>query len=264
MQYVSRFMSATLIVVILSWLAGCGRQTGELEILCGNSFRAPMEELARMYEQETGRRVEMSFGGSEDLLPKVELKAAGDVFVTHSPYMEYTQKAGALLREVQVGYLAPVLVVGKGNPKNVKRIEDLARQRIEDLAQDGLQVVLPDPEFSTCGKMVFKLLEKKGIKEQVLKNVGNDLVRDHSQVGNQLKLKARDAGIMWNGVAHEYRDSLEIVPGPYQYDETIRVSVMGLSYSKKQEELKKFLDFVEEHGQKVFSDFGYVKEVVQE
>lgn len=256
MQRVSQFMSATLIVVILSWLAGCGRQTGELEILCGNSFRAPMEELAKMYEQETGRRVEMSFGGSEDLLPKVELKAAGDVFVTHSPYMEYTEKAGALLREVQVGYLAPVLVVGKGNPKNVRRIEDLAR--------DGLQVVLPDPEFAACGKMVFKLLEKKGIKEQVLENVGNDLVRDHSQVGNQLKLGARDAGIMWNGVAHDYRDALEIVPGPYEYDETTRVSVMGLSYSKKQEELKKFLDFVEEHGQKVFSDFGYVKEVVQE
>jgi len=255
MQRVSHFMSATLIVVIFSWLAGCGRRTGELEVLCGNSFRAPMEELAKMYEQETGRRVEMSFGGSEDLLPKVELKAAGDVFVTHSPYMEYTEKAGALLREVQVGYLAPVLVVGKGNPKNVKRIEDLA--------QGGLQVVLPDPEFSTCGKMVFKLLEKKGIKEEVLKNVGNDLVRDHSQVGNQLKLGARDAGIMWNGVAHEYRDALEIVPGPYEYDETIRVSVMGLSYSKKQEELKKFLDFVEEHGQKVFSDFGYVKEAVQ-
>jgi molybdate transport system substrate-binding protein len=256
MQYLSRFMSATLIMVILSWLAGCGRQTGEIEILCGNSFRAPMEELAKMYEQETGHRVEMSFAGSEALLPSVELKAAGDVFVTHSPYQEYTQQAGALLREVQVGYLAPVLVVGKGNPKNVKRIEDLA--------QEGLKVVLPDPEFASCGKMVFKLLEKKGIKEQVLKNVGNDLVRDHSQVGNQLKLGARDAGIMWNGVAHEYRDALEIVPTPYEYDETTRVSVMGLSYSKKQEELKEFLDFVEEHGQKVFSDFGYVKEVVQE
>jgi molybdate transport system substrate-binding protein len=249
-------MSATLIMVILSWLAGCGRQAGELEILCGNSFRAPMEELAKMYEQETGHRVEMSFAGSEALLPRVELEAAGDVFVTHSPYMQKTRELGALLREVEVGFQAPALVVRKGNPNNIRRIEDLAKE--------GLRVVLPDPQYATCGQMVVRLLEKKGLKDAVLKNVGDNLVRDHSQVGNQLKLGVCDAGIMWNGVAHEYRDVLEIVPGPYEYDETTRVSVMGLSYSKKQEELKEFLDFVEKHGKKVFSDFGYVKEVLPE
>ena len=116
-----------------------------------------------------------------------------------------------------------------------------------------------DPEYSTCGEMVDKLLDKKGIKEAVLKNVGDDLVRNHSDVGNQLKDGIRDAGIMWNGVATGYLDAIEIVPGPYEYDKTIRLSVMGLSYSKKQEELGKFLDFVEEHGKQVFTDFGYVK-----
>jgi molybdate transport system substrate-binding protein len=237
--------------VILALTTGCGQDSGELEILCGNSFRLPMEKLAEMYEKETGKHVEMSFAGSEALLSQVMLKAAGDVFVTHAPYQEDTKEAGALLREVEVGFQDPVLVVRKGNPKNVTRIEDLAKE--------GLQVVLTDPEYSTCGEMVYALLEKKGIKEAVLKNVGDDLVRNHSDVGNQLKDGIRDAGIMWNGVAHGYLDAIEIVPGPYEYDEPTRLSVMGLSYSKKQEELGKFLDFVEKHGKQVFSDFGYVK-----
>ncbi len=250
MQHPSRFVLVTLAVGVLALLAGCGRPAADLEILCGNSFRAPMEELARMYKEETGKQVEMSFAGSEALLPQVELKAAGDVFVTHSPYQDKTKEAGALLREVEVGFQAPVLVVRKGNPKNITRVEDLAKE--------GVEVVLTDPEYSTCGEMVYALLEKKGIKDAVLKNVGDDLVRNHSDVGNQLKDGIRDAGIMWNGVAHDYLDAIEIVPGPYEYEEATRLSVMGLSYSKKQEELGKFLDFVEKHGKKVFSDFGYV------
>ena len=108
-----------------------------------------------MYETETGHRTELSFGGSEDHLPNVKAKAAGDVYVTHSPYQQYTREADALLREVEVGFLAPVLVVAKGNPKGIEKIEDLAKP--------GLQVILTNPEFSTCGEMTFALLEKKGI-----------------------------------------------------------------------------------------------------
>lgn len=245
-----RLVSLAALAAGMLALVGCGQQTADLEILCGNSFRPPMEELVRMYEAETGKRVEMSFGGCEDLLPQVKLKATGDVFVTHSPYQDKTREAGALFREVDVGFQAPVLVVRKGNPKGITRIEDLANK--------GVKVVLTDPDYSTCGEMVYALLEEKGIKEAVLKNVGDDLVRNHSDVGNQLKEGIRDAGIMWNGVAHEYLDAIEIVPGPYEYKKKTRLSVLGLSYSKRKEELGRFLDFVEKHGKKVFADFGYV------
>ncbi len=223
----------------------------DIDVLCGTSFRFPMEKLVELYEEASGSHVALVFGGSEDHLPKVKLKATGDVYVTHTPYMQYTREADALLRQVDVGFLAPVLVVRKGNPKGITRFEDLGRS--------GVAVVLPDEKYSTCGQMVFKLLEKKGIKEAVLANVGNDLVRHHSIVGNHLKLGVRDAGIMWNGVAHGFRDAVEIVPGPYEYDETIQVAVMGLSYSKRREAVQQFLDFVEIHGRKVFAQFGYVK-----
>jgi len=227
-------------------------QAGEpITILCGTSFRPPMEKLTAMYEKETGRRTELSFGGSEDHLPNVKAKAAGDVYVTHSPYQQYTREAGALLREVEVGFLAPVLVVPKGNPKKI--------EKIEDLAEPGLRVLLTNPEFSTCGEMVFALLEKKQIKDAVLRNVGNAMFKHHSEVGNKMKLGYGDAAIMWNGVANNFLDAIEVVPVPYEYDEEIRVSVMGLSYTKQPEQVQQFLDFVEAHGKEVFKEFGYVK-----
>jgi len=194
-----------------------GRESAEqpLQILCGGSFRPPMEKLVEMFEAETGHKAELVLGQSEDHLPRVKMKAAGDVFVSHDPYIDYTEQAGAMRRWVQVGYVAPVLVVKKGNELDIQRIEDLTRP--------GLRVILPNPEYSTCGEMVFKLLEKKGIKDAVLANVGDALVRSHSQVAQAIKLGHRDAGIMWNGVAHNWLDAIDILPTPYEYDQEIRV-----------------------------------------
>ena len=249
MQLATRLLPAALAVGILG---SCSVLPGEeIDVLCGSSFRDPMEKLAELYEKKTGVNVRLVLGGSEDHLPKVKLKAFGDLYVTHTPYMKYTKDAGALLREIEVGFLAPVLVTRKGNPRGLKKFADLARP--------GLGVVLPNPKYSTCGEMVDGLLEKKKIKKAVMANVGNALMKHHHQVANQLKIGARDAGIMWNGVAHNFRDDIEIVSIPYEYDQEIRVSAVGLSYTKKEAAVRKFLDFLDKHGKKVFTEFGYTK-----
>jgi molybdate transport system substrate-binding protein len=222
-----------------------------LEVLCGGSFRDPMEKLAQLFERETGTKMVLSYGQSEDLLPQVKLHERGDVFVTHDPYPEYTSEADALLRAVPVGYVAPVLVTAKGDPKGVTSLEDLAKP--------GLRVCLPNPDFSTCGEMVFALLEKKGIKDAVMANVGNALFRSHSEIASAISLGHRDAGVMWNGVAHNWLDKIDVVPTPYEYDEEIRVNVMGLSYSKRRERVESFLEFTAKRGEEVFREFGYVR-----
>jgi len=210
-----------------------------------------MEKLKAAFEEETGVKVYLSFGQSEDLLPQVKIGKMGDVFVTHDPYLDYTKEAGALLRAEEVGFVAPVLVVRKGNPAGVKSLEDLAKP--------GVRVALPNPEYSTCGQMLFALLEKKGIKEAVAENAGSAVFRSHSQTGNALKLGTRDAGVMWNGMAHNFLDAVEIIPTPYEYDEVIRVWIMGLKYSKRKNAVEKFLDFCRRDGKKTFAEFGYVK-----
>jgi len=53
-----------------------------------------------------------------------------------------------------------------------------------------LKVVLTDPQYYTCGKMVFAFLDKKNIKEVVLKNVENRLTKVYSSLGNFLKTHA--------------------------------------------------------------------------
>ena len=213
----------SLCLLIFMPAIGCSKKespqkTRELMILCGSSFVPPTEQLCSEFTTKTGIKVVSTTAGSEDFLPLVKAGQKGDILVTHDPYLDYVRDANVLADHVQVGFVAPVLAVQKGNPKGLTRIEDLTRP--------GLKVALSNPEYSTCGEMVFAFLDKKGIKDAVMKNVGNRLTKGHSNIGTFLKTQAVDAGIMWNGVAHTFADSLEIVKTPYEYEQEIRVRKM--------------------------------------
>ena len=251
------FVAGVLVAAGLLSAGGCrskeagSKEQGNLLILCGKSLRPPMETLVKQFEQQTGSQVEMSFGGSEELLPHVKLQSQGDLYVAHDPFIDDTKAAGSLLRAVPVGEMVLVLVVKKGNPLGIKRIEDLARP--------GVRVILPDPQYATAGQMVVEVLKKKGIYDAVMKNVGNALVRSHSEVADHIRLGHRDAGMMWNGVAGGWSGDLEVVPAPAEYSKPAQVAVMGLSYSKRLAQVEQFLKFTEAHGRKVFAAAGYVK-----
>jgi molybdate transport system substrate-binding protein len=252
-----KYLSVVVITALSAFtIAGCGKdkpkvENKELVVLCGNSFVKPMKQLCDEFTTKTGVKIITTSAGSENLLPMIKVGQKGDLFITHDPYLDYVSEAGMLADHIHVGFVAPVLAVQKGNPRGVLAIKDLT--------QAGLKVGLTDPEYSTCGEMVFQLLEKKGIKNAVMENVGNRLMRGHSDVGNLLKTETVDAVIMWNGVAHTFGDSLEIVPTPYEYDEEIRVHIMGLNFSKRPDLLKKFLEFAHNRGEAVFTQHGYVK-----
>jgi molybdate transport system substrate-binding protein len=237
-------------------LPSCRKDKGpgekeELILLCGSSFVPPAEQLYSEFKVQTGIEIVRTVGGSEDLLPLIKAGRKGDIFITHDPFLDYVGDANALADHVHAGFVAPVLAVQKGNPKGIASVEDLTRP--------GLKVGLTNPEYSTCGEMVFALLDKKGIKDAVMKNVGNRLTRGHSDLGNLLKIQTVDAVIMWNGVAHTFGDSVEIVRTPYEYDEEIRVHIIGLSHSKEAESLRKFMEFARNRGPEIFAEHGYVK-----
>lgn len=257
MRKIEKYLSVAVITALsASLIVGCGKdetqaEDNELMVLCGSSFPNPMSELCLQFTEQTGVKFATTLAGSESHLPLIKTAHMGDIFVTHDPYLDYVRDANCLLDYVHVGYVRPVLAIQPGNPKGISSIQDLTRP--------GLKIALSNPEYSTCGEMVFALLAKKGIQEAVMKNVENRLIKGHPDLCNLLKTKTVDAIITWNGVAHTFRDSLEVVPTPYEYDEEIRVHIMGLNYSKKPDLLRKFLEFAKNKGEAVFARHGYVK-----
>lgn len=252
-----RTLTITLAVTVAGLISGCRKKAtddkskSELVILCGSSFVPAMEELRKEFTAETGIAAVTTVAGSEDFLPLIKAGQKGDILITHDPYLDYVREAAALRDHVQVGFVAPVLAVQKGNPEGLKAIKDLTRP--------GLRVALSNPRYSTCGEMVFKLLEGKGFKEMVLKNVENRLTKGHANLGTLIKTDAVDAVIMWNGVAHTFKESLDVVATPYEYDKEIRVHVIGLRYSKHSELVEKFIQFTRTRGNSIFAHHGYTK-----
>lgn len=246
----------TAVVIFSLLIVGCRKdetkvERNELVVLCGSSFVKPTQQLCDEFTAKTGVKFVTTVAGSEDFLPLIKAGRKGDILVTHDPYLDYIADANALADHVQAGFVAPVLVVQKGNPKAITSIEDLTK--------DGLKIALSNPKYSTSGEMVFKLLEKKGIKDAVMKNVGNRLTKGHNNLGTMLKTQVVDAVIIWNGVAKTFGDSLEVVPTPYEYDKEIRVHIISLNYSKNPKSLSRFIEFAKKRGPQIFAEYGYVK-----
>jgi molybdate transport system substrate-binding protein len=158
--------------------SGCTRSSDKtLTVYCGVSMRPPMEELADLYREETGTKIEFLYGDSGTLLSQAELTGKGDIYICHDPFMAAARSKGLVDRDWTVGYLYPVIIVTKGNSADIHSIRDLARE--------GLRVGLGDQRYSTCGNIITTVLRKAGLSE----SIGDNVVlraRTSSEIANHL------------------------------------------------------------------------------
>jgi molybdate transport system substrate-binding protein len=127
---------------------------GQTVVVCsGAGLMKPMNELAGMFENETGAKVEVHYGGSAEIFGIFQTTCGCDVFVPGAWY--YTQQAmerGYILNDTvqNVTYHILVIAVPKGNPKGIHSLEDLAKP--------GVRIVLGDPKGPAIGRVSQKIL----------------------------------------------------------------------------------------------------------
>lgn len=235
-------------------VAGCSRQSGsasrppELRVLCGSSMSEPAGAVVASFRARQGAEVLLDLGGSETLFPRVLAGAPADIFVCHDPFEQQLKEAGHWAGSAVVGVLEPVLVVRAGNPRNIRTLEDLTRP--------GLKLGIGDPRYSTCGELFVRLLEAKGLREAVMKQVALES-RSHAEVANGLIVGPLDVGVVWNFIVRSYSNKLEQVQTHDRYPAT-RVTVVGLRQSPQPELRDAFLELCRsEEVREVFRDYGY-------
>lgn len=193
-----------------------------LFVYCAAGLRAPMEAVARQYEQEFGARVEIQYGGSGTLLSNLRVAGKGDLFLAgDSGYIDQARDRELVDEAIPLARQRPVLAVAKGNPKGIRVLEDLLRTDVK--------AALANPEAASIGALTQRLFEKRNAWSQVKEATAQRGVFKPTvnEIANDLKLKTADAGVVWDTTVLQYPE-LEGLPiaDAGDFDRPITVGVL--------------------------------------
>ena len=266
MRATRTFFVAMVCAMFCAVLAGCGDDA--LLVHVGGTMRPVMQHLAKLYEQETGQKIEINNAGSGELLATIEGQKEGDLYVCHDPFLDILMQKKLGVDGWTVAELTPVIAVWKGNPKAITGVADLAKPDVD--------LFLTDYQRSTLGRMLGTIFGKAGVDLAKLNR--EKQINTHKSGGhaaNMVVTKNADATIVWRAVWHLRRGDLDKVeiPAhvPIDYVDTItsatkkvwplmpvRVTVATLKCADKPKAAAKFADFlVSERAQKIFEDWGF-------
>jgi molybdate transport system substrate-binding protein len=227
------------------------RQSGgpTLTLFCAAGVREPIREVIEKFEAETGVIVETRYAGSGVLLSSLRLEDADLYLAADRGYLEQAQERGLTNRIVPFARQHPVIAVQAGNPKQIKSLADLTREK--------LRVTLPDPERAAIGRIAKQLLEESSLWEPIWQHamLQRATVND---VANDIKLESADAGIVWNTTAAQYRE-LEPIEIPQFQSAESEIGIAVLKTVKQKELAEKFIGYLldESIGQSIFDNYDY-------
>lgn len=230
----------------------------KLMIFAGAASKPPTEEIADLFEKKTGVKVDVVFGGSGYVLSQMALAKQGDVyFPGSSDFMEIAKKKGYVYPETEkiAVYLVSAINVQKGNPHEIKTLQDLTKP--------GLRVAIANPEGVCVGTYAVEIIEKNFTpkeKEAFRKNLLN-YTESCEKTATAVSLKTVDAVIGWRVFQHWDPERIETVP--LKPSEIVRIGYIPLAvstFTQNRKLAEDFIDFVlSDEGKAVFAKYNYFK-----
>ena len=141
----------------------------EINFYCGAVNRRAVESVIKKFEQREGVTINTKYNGcgiltSEMKIIRDQRQGSGfpDTYMACDVY--YLEEVKDWFQEaVNVSDTQVVIAVQKGNPKDIKSVQDLTKP--------GLRIVVGQPEQCTIGVLTRKLLTSEGIYDEVMKRV---------------------------------------------------------------------------------------------
>jgi len=254
-------MKKVLLVVLIGLFLSVAKDSHSssqrLLIFAGAASKPATEDAVKVFQEKTGIRVDMTFGGSGFVLSQMKLARRGDLyFPGSSDFMEIAKREGLVFPDSEkiVVYLVPAINVQKGNPRGINSLKDLLR--------DGVRVAIANPETVCVGTYAVEIIEKnlsQPEKVRFRKNLVN-YTESCEKTANVISLKAVDAVIGWRVFQYWDPDRIETVY--LKPKEIARIGYIPIGISKYAEDramAQRFIDFLLSPGGKaLFRKYHYL------
>ncbi|MEN6611386.1 MAG: molybdate ABC transporter substrate-binding protein [Methanoregulaceae archaeon] len=221
---------------------------GTLIVYGGAGLKAPLDELGQMFYDKYGVTVQYVYGGAGTLVSQMNLTKKGDVFMPGSTVEFGNAKSQGLVNSSKlVAYHVPVIVVQKGNPKNITTLQDFTKS--------GVKVALGDVNATAIGKASAKMFQKLNISSAVEKNVVTRTPTINELVIVMNTGQADAAVMTLDSVNATTMDSITI---PLSTNVILITPIGATTFTTQPDLASKFVDFVaSDEGKAVFKKHGF-------
>ena len=245
---------AVVLLTLLYWRPGDRRAVGHQESIvmyCAAGIRVPVERIVQQYVAESfGGQVQLQYGGSNTLLNQLQVSGIGDLYLAaDDSYIDLAVQKGLVRESVPVAWIRPVVAVRKGNPQEIRSVQDLLREDVS--------VALGNPDAAAVGKKTQMLLRQSG-HWAALEDHATVLTPTVNEIANSVKLGTVDAGIVWDATVAQY-PSLEGVRLPELDAGTAQIEIGVLASSHRPTSALRFARYLaaRDKGLKVFREAGF-------
>ena len=130
-----------------------------LTVYSGGHVRKALEQIARRFERHAGCAVVYRTGASGKILAEAMEAREVDLYVAADlRAIRAAERANVVAAKIPIVFLRLAIVVAKGNPKNIRALEDLARPGVRVFLEHptkGCQVGAATRDLLTRNHLAF-------------------------------------------------------------------------------------------------------------
>ncbi len=245
-----QIVAKTALSILASLGLAFSANAAEIFLYAGAGLKDPVEKIVQQFEQQSGNKVTVEYGGSGQLLSRYQTTQVGDLYLPGSDdYVEKLAATGKVIESAPIVLHIPVMAVRKDKSEGIDSLKALAESK--------LRLGIGDSKAMALGKGAEKMLELSGYEQQL-----NDKIVVRAATVQQLMLYLLngdiDAAAVGRAGAWKVRDKVVILPSPHGTPEE-KVAIALLSTSKHPAEAKALFDlFKSEQGIQFFTDNGFL------
>jgi len=221
-----------------------------LHVFSAGAVAPPIKKCAEEFKKRFGTEFNFTVNKAEILIEEIERTREVDLLTCGSEYiLDHAQLKGLILKETRrsLGSRTSAILVQKGNPKKIKSMSDLAKEKMKV----GVSV-------SGCLTGVWDDLATKAKFTEQIRNNTVAYADGCGELMSFINKKRVDAILGWDAFKNLNMETMDKIDLPEDLQVHRSTATGVVTFSRNKELAKKFIDFlVSEEGKRIYEEYGW-------